>query len=487
MSRKSNVVVVVLDTARATDALSTSPTVMPTLSALGEKGTAYRNAFASAPWTLPSHASLFTGTYPSKHGAHGDHTYLDERHRTLPEAFAAGGYETLAVSNNTWVTAEFGFDRGFETFWKGWQYLQSDADLGPIAHELGPLQKARAAADRLRQGNPLINAVNLCYDHLIQPRTDDGADRTTDRIQSWLGDRRDDRPFFLFVNYLEPHAEYRPPREETELFLPEDASYDEALSVRQDPCAYNVGQYDLDDRDLALLRALYRGELAYVDAALDRLRTALREAGEWEDTLLVVLGDHGENVGEHGFLGHQYNIYDTLLHVPLVVHGGAFVDGAGNAEELVQIPDVVPTLLDAAGLDAHELREQCQGRSFHPDAADSRDHAISEYIAPQPSVGTLEERFGDLPDYAYDYDRTLRTIRTHEYKLVRGSDGHEELYHVAIDPAERTDRSEDDPGRVEALGKELDAWLSSFDHADPSGEVAVADTTEERLSDLGYM
>ena len=101
MSSDPNVVLVVLDTARADEVLSTTPTVMPTVLELGSTGTTYQNAYAAAPWTLPSHGSIFTGTYPSKHGAHGNNTYLGDENRTLPEAFSESRYETLAVSNRS--------------------------------------------------------------------------------------------------------------------------------------------------------------------------------------------------------------------------------------------------------------------------------------------------------------------------------------------------------------------------------------------------
>ena len=488
MTRPSNVVLVVLDTARASDAPPVREETMPALADLAAEGTAYEHAYACAPWSLPSHASLFTGAYASRHGAHGDHTYLDASHRTLAESFADSGYETIGVSNNTWITEEFGFSRGFDSFWKGWQFWQSDADMGTVARADATREKVRRAAANLFDGNPLVNAVNIAYSEVVQPAGDDGAARTTDRVASWLEDRSDDRPFFAFVNYLEPHIDYRPPREYAEPFLPADATFEEATAIRQDPRAYDVGDYDLTDREFRLLHALYRGELAYVDSQLDRLRTALEDAGEWEDTLLVVCGDHGENVGDHGFLGHQYNLYDTLLHVPLVLHGGAFTGGAGNADELVQLPDVVPTLLDAAGVDDSALREQCQGPSFHPDAdAAARDAVFAEYVAPQPSMERLEERFDGIPDAVRRYDRSLRAIRTHEYKLIRGSDGLEECYDVVEDPGERTDLSATHPDRVEALADRLESWHGSFEHAESDGEVTVDADTEQRLESLGYM
>jgi len=371
MPATPNVVMIVLDTARADDVLSASPPVMPTVSEIGAAGTTYRNAFSTAPWTLPSHGSVFTGTYPSKHGAHGENLYLSETNRTLAEAFADAGYETLGVSNNTWVTEEFGFARGFDTFWKGWQYYQSDTDLGSVAHELGRPAKIRAAFDQLFEGNPLINAVNLWYSQFGRP--DSGAARTTDRVESWLTGSRGADPFFLFINYLEPHINYRPPAEHAERFLPGDATYEEALAVRQDPCAHNVGRYELSGRDRTLLRALYRGELAYVDEKIARIRETLQAEGEWEDTILIVLGDHGENVGDHEFLGHQYNLSDSLLHVPLIVHGGAFSEEPAVEDRLVQLPDIVPTLLDATGIDAPELREQNQAHSFAPGSAEKRE------------------------------------------------------------------------------------------------------------------
>jgi len=488
MTGHFNVVLVVLDTARATDTPPARAETMPTLAALAESGTAYRDAFACAPWSVPSHASLFTGVHPSEHGAHGDHTSLDGDHRTLAESFADSGYETIGVSNNTWITEAFGFARGFDSFWKGWQYWQSDADMGTVARADEPREKLRRAAANLFDGNPLVNAVNVAYSELFQPAGDDGAARTTARLESWLESRDGDDPFFCFVNYLEPHIDYRPPEAYAEPFLPADGTFEEAVAVRQDPRAYDVGEYDLTDREFRLLHALYRGELAYVDEQLARLRTALQAAGEWDDTLFVVVGDHGENVGDHGFLGHQYNLYDTLLHVPMVLHGGAFTGGAGNADALVQLSDLVPTLLDATGVDDPALRGQCRGPSFHPDAdADEREAVFAEYVAPQPSMERLEERFGGVPERLYEYDRSLQAIRTRRHKLIRGSDGSERLYDVEEDPGERTDRSATHPERVAALGDRLASWRESVDEAEQRGEVEVDEDTERRLENLGYM
>ena len=481
-----NVLIVVADTARMDDAYSRDPLVMPTLLELGEEGHRFEQAFASAPWTLPSHAGLFTGVYSSRHGAHGGHPYLDDDHLTLAEAFEQSGFETLAASNNTWISGEFGFDRGFSTFWRGWQYVQSADDVGSFLHELGPAQRAKAALKSLVDGNPIVNVLNALYTHRHRSRGDYGGQRTTDRLISWLETRNRDAPFFAFVNYLEPHIVYAPPAEYATPFLPSGSSYREARALRQEPRAYDVGEYELTDHELAMLRGLYRGELAYVDAQLARIRETLQATGQWEETLVVVLGDHGENIGDHGFLGHQYNIYDTLIHVPLVVAGGPF-HGGKRVDDLVQLIDIAPTVLDATGTEAPEFREQIQGKSFHPDHTSTREYVVSEYMAPQPPVETLAERYGPLPGFVNNFDRGLRTMRTMDEKLIIGTDGHIEFYDIRADPAEANECSAKAEERVRQLQDVLENWLAGFDEPQKQGAVNISDETQDRLAQLGYM
>ncbi|AXR77276.1 sulfatase [Natrarchaeobaculum sulfurireducens] len=479
-----NVVLVVFDTARAK---SVGPETTSTLSELATTGTTFENAFAAAPWTLPSHASLFTGTYPSEHGAHGGHPALEDDLRTLPEAFSNAGFETVGVSNNTWITEEFGFDRGFDDLRKGWQYVQSDADMGAVVRGEDLREKLQATRRRLFDGNPIINATNILYSEVFQPAGDDGADRSTTWIANWLADRDDDRPFFLFCNFIEPHVEYDPPQEYAERFLPDDATDEEASAIRQDPRAYDCADYHLSARDFELLRGLYRAELAYVDDQLERLRRALEAAGEWEDTLFVVCGDHGEHVGEHGFFGHQYNLYDTLLHVPLVLHGGPFTDG-GSRRELVQLLDLPETLCAATGVEDPALRHQSAGRPIQPEEpTDPREAVFAEYVAPQPSIDRLENRFGDLPDRVYEFDRQLRAVRTSEYKYVRGDDGFERLHHLPSDPFEETTIADTEPERVSTLRDRLETQFEPLGALEERESVAMREGTKERLADLGYL
>ncbi|MFW5977653.1 MAG: sulfatase [Halohasta sp.] len=482
---RPNVVLVVMDTARAKETVPAASRLTPTLASLAASGTEFTRAYTSSPWTLPSHVSLFTGLYTAAHGAHGGHTYLDADLETLPAAFRSAGYETVGVSNNCWITGEFGFDRGFDRFRKGWQYIQSEVDTGAVVRASGISERLTSLREQLFAGNPATTLANVVYERYLSD--DDGAARTTDWIERWLADREaDTRPFFLFCNYIEPHIPYDPPRKYAEQFLSPSA-IDEATRLRQDPRAFDVGEYDLTDRECELLRGLYRGELAYVDAQLGRLREALQTADEWENTVLVVCGDHGENIGEHGFFGHQYNLHETVVHVPLILTGGPFQDG-GQREAFVQLLDLVPTLLEATGIAAPELAMQAQGRSFHPRSTTLPREAIyAEHIQPQPSVDALAARFGELPDRVRAFDRSLRSIRTERATYVRGSDGSQRLY-LAADGTEQQNSVDRRPALAARLDTQLDDWLGTVerDHATET-PVEMSASTEQRLADLGYL
>lgn len=484
MADRPNIVLVVLDTTRFDDAFD--PDVAPTLADLGAAGTRVTQAISPAAWTLPAHASLLTGTYPSRHGAHAGHEALDDSLSTLPELFREAGYETACVSNNTWLSIESGFDRGFDTFRQMWQLVQSETALGELV-DVTEERRLTAVARKLAQGNPVSNIANVLYRTVVRDHSDDGAERTTHWIEQWAEERETDRPFFLLANYLEPHLEYRPPERFATRHLPDEYSYEEAMELPQEPWEYLAGHVELDDEQFRALRGLYRGEIAYLDEQLAALKRALEETGIWEETIFVVTADHGENVGDHGLMDHQYCLYETLVHVPLVLHGREF-NRNDDVTELVSLVDLAPTLLDAADVQAHTEREQFQGRSLHPTAEPSPvEFVFSEYMAPQPSMDALDRHVGDLPPDIYTFDRSLRAIRSTEHKLIRGSDGTLELYDLRSDPDELTDVAAENPERVQRLSTALDGWLDTFEDAEIQESISIGGQRKEQLENLGYL
>lgn len=488
-----------MDTARASDTWplvdGESKSDGDGLKRLAERGTTYTSATANAPWTVPSHGTLFGGVHASVHGAHADHPAF-EYEPTLAEVLAEEAYRTLAVSNNTWISDEFGYGRGFEEFVTTWQLFQDGVDFGRVARtEAGAVNKLRGVL-RNFSGNPVKNFANLLYGQFFRKREDDGASRTNNII----GDRvhelaAGDDPFFLFVNYLEPHLEYRPPEDLARAYLPDGATLEEAMDVNQDAWAYITGETAMNDREFDLLHALYRAELDYLDGRLAELLDIFAEAGVLEETVFAVVGDHGENIGDHGLMDHQYSLHETLLHVPMILSGPGFGEGR-TVDRPVQLLDVFPTLLDVTGVDRPDL--DCAGTSLADGDVPSDRTLYTEYLAPQPSIDTIRERY-DCQNDVSTYDRRLWAVKRDGFKRIHASDGSRWCFDLEADPEEGSDltdkRQSQHPSEVtestdgetcEALADCLDEWVASRPTLE-AGDVQMADTTEERLEDLGYL
>lgn len=478
----TNVVLVVMDTARAKD-IRSNPESFSTLSDLAATGTEFTQTVANAPWTLPSHASLFSGVHPTLHGAHAAHKQF-EYEETLAGILSNAGYHTAAISNNTWISGEFGFDRGFDEFVKTWQLFQDAVDFGDIAQQEVTLRAKLHGVLRKFSGNPVKNLANLLYGQFFRKRTDDGAKRTNElvrnRIDSW---RERNDSLFLFVNYLEPHLEYRPPKDIAKRHLPDGISYADAMDVNQDAWAYITGEQKMADQDFDVLRALYRAEIEYLDGRIGELREIFRQANMLEDTVFVITGDHGENIGDHGLMDHQYSLHQTLLHVPLVISGAGF-DTGERVEKPVQLLDVFSTILDIAGLDPSETA--CVGESLcDPETLPDNRQIFSEYVAPQPAIKTLAERYDCRKDVEA-YDRRLWAVQNGDMKLIEGSDGSRSLYDLAADPDETSNLATKRLDTFEELTSSLQNWKESLPQTKAS-KVGMNEQTKQRLEELGYL
>jgi arylsulfatase A-like enzyme len=285
-----SVLLVVLDTTTAAhlSAYGYGSPTSPVLARLARGGMLYRRAVATAPWTLPAHASIFTGRYPSALGFDGADVHPAVATGSIASDLAASGRATAAVSANPIVPAVGALHDGFAGMW---------------------------AVDRL--ATPLV--VRLLDRHRWLGDFQSRGARVTALALDWI-DRLSPRgrPWLLFVNYIDPHAPYRPPRREREAFAP---GVDPA-AVAADVQLYNAGRLPLTADVTEAMRALYDGEVASMDRALGRLLRGLAARG-WDDRnlLVIVTADHGESLGEHGFVGHLLGMPDTVLHVPLVLRG----------------------------------------------------------------------------------------------------------------------------------------------------------------------
>lgn len=477
--QRPNILLLVMDTARA-DYVE-DERVMPNLHEFAKEGTWFPNTFANAPWTLPSHSSLFTGRYPSEHGTTGTEKYFDSE-TTLMSALSDEGYQTISFSNNPWISPDFGFD-DFDEFVPCWQPFRRGADLANISQKEGLNNQLQALAGKLVDLEAPFTVANALYMKFIEGRYDSGAALTNYRTKRWLTNRAGRQPFFAFVNYMEPHLEYSPPKKHREHFLSEDESQ-RWSEVNQDPWACLAGTAEMTDSDFKVLQNLYRSELHYLDARLGRLFNLLEATGELDSTAVIITGDHGEHLGERGLMDHQYSLSEELLRVPLLVRYPPAFDSGKSDDRLVELRDLFATILSLADIDSPEYSER-ETPSLDLTEDEGRDAVISEYLTPQPSIDTLCERYDVDRQTLEKYDRTLRSIRTSDKKLIERSDGSRQAFEIKDGTPQETDSLD---GSDEELLQMLKSAVGEFPQdTDDEEDGTLPESNRQRLEDLGYL
>lgn len=439
---KPNILWIVMDTVRA-DHLSCYGyyrNTTPNIDRIASEGILYENTFSTAPWTLPSHASMFTGMFPSKHGADAEHQCLDHNFQTIAEVLSLYGYKTFGYSNNSFaVSYKEYMNQGFDTF---------------EVTKMGKKMKSANLADELK----INNARREVQNSLLM---DDGARRTNEVVKEWISEaHREGTPFFVFINYMEAHLPYHPPESFARPYLGGDVSLAEAMGVSQDQYGYITGKKQMSDEDFEILRALYDGEISYLDFRMGQLFDYLRELDILDNTILIVTADHGENFGEHNMMDHILCVYDTLLHVPLIIRYPSLFEAGLRVSEQVQLTDIYPTLLDIVGIEWDS--KEIQGRSLLRERGGGEPRfAIAEHAVWVLCLEKLKKAY-----FQFDvskYTRRLKTIRTEKFKYIWSSDGHDELYNIQQDPGELYNLIEINPEKAEELKALLKEWLDSFE------------------------
>jgi arylsulfatase A-like enzyme len=448
---KPHVLLLVVDTVRADMAGlgASGGSAMPALRAFTRNAAVYPDAYTTSPWTPPAHASLFTGAWVWRHGCDAGRHRLATELPTLAERLAAAGYATGAVSANAWLSPDFGFGRGFQRYVRAWQLVDRGGDLAAVrraGRAAGRTDLAKALR-RARAGGLTATGVNTVYHLLWRRRGRLGGERVARRSVALARELAGGgRPVFIFANLLDAHLPYWPPRRYRRAALGSNAG--RARRVNQDAWAFIGGAAPMTDDDLGVLRGLYAAELAHLDACSRRLLEGVDAVLGLDNTLVVIVSDHGEHLGEHGLMDHQYSLSETLLRIPLAVRWPGH-EHAGVHPGLRQLVDVAPTVLAAAGLPVTE--EPGLGR---PLGSGARSWVLAEYLGPQPSMDAHARR-GDASPFRR-FDRTLRALRLADgRKVVAGSDGSVALYDLTSDAGELHDLAAERPSEALELADRL--------------------------------
>ena len=461
LEKAPNIIWIVLDTARR-DQLSIyndTEELTPNLDALARDAVVFNRAISSAPWTIPSHASMFTGMFPSKHAAHrgvpgGMFTNpLSKENLTIAEILAERGYDTACIAANVaGLSRNFGFAQGFRYYFDG----------RPVVYSLFWGKLLGEMPERFR--SKVLKENEICLSSEINGIVFD-----------WLQRREAERPFFLFINYMEPHdgIEHVPePYDSMFGFSWEEhdrvfEGFDQGKVVRFEQ-EVTPEQFDMFRRMVA--RRVY-----FMDHQIGRLFERLKTEGLYDDAFIIVTSDHGELNGEHNSFGHNTDLYNEVIWVPLIVKypGNS---KTGFSDRTVQNVDIMPELLHHLGI---EIPEGVQGQPF--------DQITHEIIAE-----LFEQKKAQALLYPERYYRDLRaiyaTVNGDSLKYIWASNGVLELYDMSSDPREQHNLAEARPEVIEILDRRLDAWLKSFTPVrSTNGKMKYTKEVQDRLRSLGYI
>lgn len=444
----------------------------PTLDEFTNTATRYDQAIAAAPWTPLSHASMFSGLYPSHHGVFGRQPQYDNTQPHVAQELAEAGYSTLGFSNSYHTSKNRGFDRGFDFY----------HDIRDLPHLKG------------NWFEPSIPFIKFVVNHLLNQH--DTASFQLDKFERFLPSITE--PFFGFINLNSAHSPYNPPNKFKKYFESRFDAYDSvdkeaARAVgNREGYKYMMGDIDMGITEWNLIKCWYDGEIAYMDQLLGEFFDALQERNLFEDTMIVITSDHGEHFGENGLAYHQFSLSEELINVPLLIKWPR-QKNAEVSDELVSLVDLRPTFLDIG--DVSSSMDEIDGRSLI--SCSEPDNVFAEFGRPyEGTLGNLidsmfeninleaesiSERLEDYQERVDRYDRGLQAIRTKSHKLVKPTRGEMELYQLKNGKEKLVDNAE--------LERELADKLSSKLGELPTGSYSeeLPEHIEEHLIKMGYL
>jgi arylsulfatase A-like enzyme len=386
-----NIVLIFLDTHRYDHSGGPGEQVdLPNLERLNREGTAFENAYVPSPWTMPSHVSTLTGLAPEQHGVNFDELRYIRTEPTLAERLSRRGYATAAVFSNSLLNAGSGLDRGFQLF-----------------------RSSEEAAGVCRFSPGLIVAY---YSTVFRARVCRySGEAVTSRAVEALNNLK--QPYFLALNYMDAHDPYYAD--------PDCRSPDIGVfhTVRDAALLHQVNRTGapLPASEMNRLRGLYGAAIQCEDESLGKLFAAIRNRPDADRTVIVVVGDHAEQFGEHQYTLHGNSLYRQVLRVPLIIHGGPFGTG-GRRTKAVSTTRLYPFLLAVA--------------SGEPMTAEMLEILDTPYVVSlhQPSGGTRLRR--RISEYAW-------SVIEHPHHLIYRESGSTELFNYEQDSEEIRNLSAD--------------------------------------------
>ena len=524
ITKHPDIIFIVLDTQRA-DRLGCygyGKAVTPNLDRFAEQSTVFAQAISPAQWTIPSHASMFTGLYPTTHQVTQASQSLSPSMPHLVELLQSADYQTVGFCNNPLVgILDNGFKRGFKTFYNyGGAIPSVPSSSTKVPWPLKRLSEGYTQMLR-RISYPIQNffgrsdlAFRISLNAWLTPLWSRFANfkgqnaRSVRDISRFLQQRDMEeakRPLFLFLNLMETHLPFTPPAKQIDKVAP---YFRHNRAARELMNKWNREAYrwaaplaaPLGELESRVLNDMYDAEVAYQDDYLQQLFETLENRHNRDNTLTIIVGDHGDGLGDHGFMGHAFVAYQELVHVPLIINWPRRLPKAGRVYTPVSTRRVFHTMLEAVDplpekmqVDPVQVRNltliySAQGRD------PEQGTAYSEVYAPLTFVKAIEKRQPEL----LARHRCLSTRRAvvkfdaeNTFKLIDIDGQAGELFNLTSDTLELENIYPSAPQNAERLDRDLKRITAAVD-AQKAGYV-VGDAVEmddalvQRLRGLGYL
>jgi len=512
LSTRPDIILLVLDTQRV-DRLSCygyEQATSPNLDAFAADATRFSHAFSPAQWTVPSHTSMFTGLYPSVHGTQQSFSVVPEGLPTLAERLGADGYYTAAFCNNPLVgVIDNGLRRGFYSFlnYSGWLTSRPNQAGRPptlfgkyrqffkrrLSGILHRMQDSFARSDALLDFafTPLMVPfwqTALSFKGNTAKSLNDAAKMLINRKETLP-----DQPIFSFINLMGTHMPFNPPRQYIERFAPHVLQDKSAQRYLQ---RFNGDVFGwlaplsgpLENEHKTLLDGMYNAEVAAQDEQLGLFFDKLRSSGRLDRTLVMIVADHGEHLGEKHLLGHTVSLYNVLTHVPLIVRDPSGALPTGQViEQNVSTRRVFQTALNAAGL----ATDSEQAYALHRLGENDPDQGtvFAEAQTPQNVLNLMTKHKPELVRN-HRVDQKRRAVWRGQYKLIQTGPDQVELYDFIADPTETTNLADAQPALVRDLRDTLRAFERDAEKAAVMSDKVVNQDDPQlrsRLRALGYL
>lgn len=515
---KKNVIMVVLDTHRfdRIGAYGYQRPTTPNIDSIASESLFFERAVAPGQWTIPSHASLFSGEAPAAHKTLQADDVLPKEFQTLASRLSTSGIKATGFCNNPLVgILQNGFKRGFDQFYN-YSGVVPSTPQKEVDDIWNPLRKLWTKYTQLlrRLSYPIQNAFaspNEFFLAALRPLfvplwtraanfkgMTERSIKDTARFLKGIEENQAHENF-VFLNLMETHLPYAPPERFIKQFVP---YYNETPEAQHFMHNFNRNALQwliplmkpFSNIESTTLSDMYDAEVAYQDHLLAELISVLNSDFHRENSMVVFLADHGEMLGEHGYMGHGFGVHEELIHVPLFIRSPE-MNGSKHINNWVSLTQLFYTVLDYFGFEtlnmpyAEEVDIHCQSllRLTSEDEC-TANHVISEAYGPESSLRIMGNRAPGLIDQ-YHAAKTLRAVYQGDEKMIAIEGVSQEIFNLVSDPHESKPLQDD--LRIGEFNKILDSYLdlASIHRGSSSTQKIkiIDDLMQQRLRDLGYI